>query len=98
MSQMGQTRTFGPFRLMSAMPAKADSQETLNKVRYVPIADIPGPFASRPDRDSLTTELPAGCAEGPNSAAAPVPLAGGHGIELTLEVRPAFAVGEFACR
>jgi hypothetical protein len=40
MSALGQKQTSGHFRVMSALPPKADIAERFRHVRFVPIADI----------------------------------------------------------
>ena len=40
MSALGQTRTFGDVKLMSALPPKADIKHSGSHVRLVPQADI----------------------------------------------------------
>jgi hypothetical protein len=40
MSALGQKRTLGLVKVMSALPPKADIGQRLSHVRFVPIADI----------------------------------------------------------
>ena len=42
MSALGQKRTLGPLRLMSALPPKADIRQRNCDVRFVPKADVRG--------------------------------------------------------
>ena len=48
MSALGQKQTFGKVRLMSAIPPKADMNQSCRDVRFVPQADIPHLLTKQP--------------------------------------------------